>query len=161
MHDKPEKNQGSFRDPSGFVFIRGSKVYRQVNQSYKDDYDLFLSSGLYDELNKKKHITSFKEADVESPDPSNKYKIVEQQSVPFISYPYEWSFSMLKDAALLTLDIQKRALAKGMILKDASAFNVQFVDGRPIFIDILSFEKYKTGAPWVAYKQFCEHFLLY
>src|SRR5690606_2587812 len=73
--------------------------------------------------------------------------------------PYEWSFSQLKDAALTTLEIQRRALAKGMVLKDASAYNIQFRDAKPIFIDTLSFEKYNEGEPWVAYKQFCQHFL--
>ena len=79
--------------------------------------------------------------------------------VPFISYPYEWSFGALKDAALATLSIQKRALKSGMSLKDASAYNIQFVRGKPILIDTLSFETYQEGEPWVAYRQFCQHFL--
>ena len=79
--------------------------------------------------------------------------------VPFISYPYEWSFSQYKDAALATLSIQKRALKAGMSLKDASAYNIQFVHGKPVLIDTLSFETYQEGQPWVAYKQFCQHFL--
>ena len=79
--------------------------------------------------------------------------------MPFISYPYEWSFSQLKDAALLTLKIQKIALEHGMSLKDASAYNIQFVKGKPLLIDTLSFEKYAEGRPWVAYRQFCQHFL--
>ena len=78
----------------------------------------------------------------------------------FISYPYEWSFGQLKDAALLTLELQERALAKGLTLRDASAYNIQFDGGGPVFIDTLSFEPRKDGAPWVAYRQFCEHFLV-
>jgi ribosomal protein L11 methylase PrmA len=65
----------------------------------------------------------------------------------------------LHDAALLTLQIQRLALAKGMTLKDATAYNVQFHKGRPVFIDTLSFENYIEGEPWVAYRQFCQHFL--
>jgi ribosomal protein L11 methylase PrmA len=84
---------------------------------------------------------------------------LEPEVIPFISYPYEWSFSQLKDAALVTLQIQKMALEHGMCLKDASAYNIQFRNGKPILIDILSFEKYQEDKPWVAYKQFCEHFL--
>jgi ribosomal protein L11 methylase PrmA len=84
---------------------------------------------------------------------------LEPEVIPFISYPYEWSFNQLKDAALVTLQIQKMALKYGMCLKDASAYNIQFRNGKPILIDILSFEKYQEGKPWVAYKQFCEHFL--
>jgi ribosomal protein L11 methylase PrmA len=80
--------------------------------------------------------------------------------VAFISYPYEWSFGQLRDAALLTLELQERALARGMTLRDASAYNVQFVGGRPLFIDTLSFEPREAGAPWAGYRQFCEHFLV-
>jgi ribosomal protein L11 methylase PrmA len=90
---------------------------------------------------------------------SDCWKILNAERVPFISYPYEWSFSQLKDAALLTLDLQELAMHHGMTLKDASAYNVQFIDNRPIFIDILSFEKYVEGQPWIAYGQFCRHFL--
>lgn len=87
------------------------------------------------------------------------YKIIQPERVPFISYPYEWSFSQLKDAALATLSIQRRALKAGMSLKDASAYNIQFVRGKATLIDTLSFEIYKEGQPWVAYRQFCQHFL--
>jgi ribosomal protein L11 methylase PrmA len=80
--------------------------------------------------------------------------------VHFISYPYEWSFGQLKDAALMTLELQERALSRGMTLRDASAYNVQFEAGGPVFIDTLSFEPRKEGAPWSAYRQFCEHFLV-
>lgn len=87
------------------------------------------------------------------------WKIIKPELIPFISYPYEWAFSMLKDAALLTLKIQKIALGYGMSLKDASAYNIQFLEGQPVLIDSLSFEKYDEGKPWIAYKQFVEHFL--
>lgn len=87
------------------------------------------------------------------------YKVLRPEPIPFIAYPYEWSFGQLKDAALLTLELQKRALESGLWLKDASAYNVQFHAGAPIFIDSLSFEPYREGQPWVAYQQFCKHFL--
>jgi len=90
---------------------------------------------------------------------SDAYKVIQPERVPFISYPYEWSFSQLKDAALATLSLQKRALKYDMSLKDASAYNIQFVRGKPTLIDTLSFEKYKEGQPWIAYRQFCQHFL--
>jgi hypothetical protein len=85
--------------------------------------------------------------------------VIKPEAVSFISYPYEWCFSQLKDAALLTLEVQKKALNHGMSLKDASAYNVQFHHGKPILIDTLSFEIYQEGSPWVAYRQFCQHFL--
>jgi hypothetical protein len=87
------------------------------------------------------------------------YKTVKPEPVPFISYPYEWCFSQLKDAALATLEIQKKALEFGMSLKDSSAYNIQFVNAHPVLIDTLSFEKHQKGQPWVAYRQFCQHFL--
>jgi hypothetical protein len=87
------------------------------------------------------------------------FKVIQPERVPFISYPYEWSFSQLKDAALATLSIQKRAMKLDMSLKDASAYNIQFMRGKATLIDTLSFEIYKEGEPWVAYKQFCQHFL--
>ena len=90
---------------------------------------------------------------------SGYYKILKPERIRFISYPYEWAFNMLKDAALLTLEIQKIALEYGMSLKDASAFNVQFQNGKPVFIDTLSFEIYREDSPWDAYRQFCQHFL--
>lgn len=87
------------------------------------------------------------------------YKIIRPEQIPFISYPYEWSFSQLKDAAQTTLEIQKVALEFGMTLKDSSAYNIQFLNGKPTLIDTLSFEKYHEGEPWIAYRQFCQHFL--
>ncbi len=82
---------------------------------------------------------------------------IRPERIPMVSYPYEWCFSQLRDAALLTLRVQRRAMAFGMSLKDASAYNVQFRCGRPVFIDTLSFEPRRPG-PWLAYRQFCEHF---
>jgi len=149
----------SFRDPSGFIYKEGDDILRQVNLPYQEHYDFLMSSGLYEELTKDGLLIPHEELDIsQAPGPSA-YKVLKPQQVPFISYPYEWCFSQLKDAALATLDIQKRALAHGMILKDASAYNIQFVDGKPRLIDSLSFEVIREGAPWIAYKQFCEHFL--
>jgi ribosomal protein L11 methylase PrmA len=92
--------------------------------------------------------------------PNNKsYKILRPQQLPFISYAWEWSFSMLKDAALCTLENALEALSFGMILKDANTFNIQFLKGKPILIDTLSFEHYDEQENWIAYRQFCEHFL--
>ena len=85
--------------------------------------------------------------------------VLEHPRLPFISYPYEWSFSALKAAALLQLDIQLLALENDVTLADASAYNIQFQGTRPVFIDTLSFEEYRDGSPWVGYRQFCQHFL--
>lgn len=150
---------GSFRDPSGFLFFRDGVLYRQVNQRYRDNYDLLRSSGLYDKLVAERLLIPHEEVDLPAADPTSAYRIIRPEVVGFISYPYEWCFSQLKDAALLTLKVQQLALDFGLSLKDASAYNVQFHRGNPILIDTLSFEKYPTGEPWVGYRQFCQHFL--
>lgn len=146
---------GSFRDPSGFVYRAEGVVYRQVNASYQRDYDMLMTSGLYRTLVDKRWIIAHAEVEPAA----SAYRTLRPEVVPYISYPYEWSFSQLKDAALLTLDIQQASLAHGMVLKDASAFNVQFIGSRPVFIDTLSFTRYADGEPWAAYRQFCQHFL--
>ena len=151
------KLNASFRDPAGFIFTSSQgEILRQINQIGAEEFDLMHSSGLYDTLVKKKFLIPHQEVDNVYADA---YKTIKPERLPFISYPYEWSFGQLKDAALLTLYIQKAALKKGMSLKDSSAYNVQFVSGKPVFIDTLSFEVYEEGKPWVAYKQFCQHFL--
>lgn len=149
----------SFRDPNGFVFLANGTVYRQVNRSYQSNYELLHSSGLYDRLVGQGLLVPHAESDFPLPGDEDAYKVLRPQTIPFISYPYEWSFSQLKDAALATLEVQLRALDHGMILKDASAYNIQYLAGKPILIDTLSFEEYEEGRPWIAYKQFCQHFL--
>jgi hypothetical protein len=149
----------SFRDPSGFLFVQDGLIYRQVNVLYRNHYDHLLKSGLYQDLVDAGLLIAHTEASLNLTRSDDAYKVIQPEEVPFISYPYEWSFSQLKAAALATLEIQKRALAFGMSLKDCSAYNIQFVRGKPVLIDTLSFELYQDGLPWVAYRQFCQHFL--
>lgn len=148
---------GSFRDPSGRIMVSEGEIRREVHLSYKSQFDKLLSSGLYDNLVKSELLISHKE--IHAPLHESLYKTIIPERIPFISYPQEWSFSQLKDAALATLKIAEIALSKGMILKDASAYNIQFLRGAPILIDTLSFDIYKEGEPWQAYRQFCQHFL--
>jgi hypothetical protein len=84
---------------------------------------------------------------------------LEHEVVPFVSYPYEWPFEMLRDAALLQLELVRRAIDAGLMLKDASPYNVQFRGAAPLFVDVGSFEQLRDGEPWVAYRQFCTLFL--
>gem|GEM_PF-14738 len=159
--NRQKTHSASFRDPAGFVFTRDGTLYRQINVAGRADYDAAVATGLYDELIRRGLMIQHHKVDgLEgfNPDP-NRYKIIQPEPVPFISYPYEWTFAQLRDAALLTLEIQRTALAHGMILKDASAYNLQFIGTKPIFIDTLSFAKYQTGNTWEGYKQFCEHFI--
>lgn len=149
----------SFRDRSGFIFTEGGQLYRQIQRSYQEEYELLVNSGLYETLTEQRFLIPHEEVEAPAGGSDDRYRVIKPQSIEFISYPYEWCFSQLKDAALLTLTIQNLALDHGMSLKDASAFNVQFHNGSPILIDTLSFEIYQPGQPWVAYRQFCQHFL--
>lgn len=159
MSDSIEPLPSSFRDPSGFLFRDRGVLYRQVNRGYREDYDHFLSSGLYGSLVDAGLLVAHQEVGLRRPESSECFKILRPEPLPFISYPFEWSFSQLQDAALTTLLIQKRSLEHGMSLKDGTAYNIQFRNGKPLFIDTLSFEKYSEGRPWTAYRQFCQHFL--
>jgi hypothetical protein len=154
-----ENIASSFRDPSGFVFFYDGSIYRQVNIIYKENYDHLIDSGLYERLVDSGLLISHEEVGKDYAKTDKAYRILKPEFIQFISYPYEWCFSQLKDAALTTLEIQKTALEFGMSLKDSSAYNIQFMKGKPVFIDTLSFEKYREGQIWVAYRQFCQHFL--
>jgi len=149
----------SFRDPSGFLFLKDKILYRQVNTVYQKNYNHLITSGLYKSLTESDLLVRHEEVDIFPPIPSTGYKVIKPEPIPFISYPYEWCFSQLRNAALATLQIQKKAIEFGMSLKDASAYNIQFKNGKPILIDTLSFEKLSDWKPWIAYKQFCQHFL--
>ena len=157
--DSNQNLSSSFRDPSGFLFLKDGSIYRQINLSYKENYDRLMGSGLYEALINASLLIPHVEINIKAEAAEAAYKIIKPEVVPFISYPYEWCFSQLKHAALLTLHIQKIALGFGMTLKDSSAYNIQFKNGRPLLIDTLSFEKYQKGQPWAAYRQFCQHFL--
>jgi ribosomal protein L11 methylase PrmA len=150
---------GSFRDPSGFVFSHNGTIYRQINVCYQDTYERLVDSGLYSALCESGWLIPHEEAGREHALSDAAYKVIKPEQIPFVSYPYEWCFSQLKEAALLTLRIQIKALDFGMSLKDCSSYNVQFQNGKPIFIDTLSFESYQEGQPWTPYRQFCQHFL--
>jgi hypothetical protein len=142
------------------MFKKEGTIYRQVNLSYQAEYEMLMQSGLYEQLTKSGAMIPHQEVMIDlAPRPDIAYIVIQPEPIGFVSYPYEWCFSQLKEAATLTLALAKRALAYGMSLKDASAYNVQFHNGRAVFIDTLSFEVFREGEPWVAYRQFCQHFL--
>ncbi len=154
-----KRSISSFRDRDGFVFFdEDGLVFRAVAQSYEETFDAVTSSELYAKLHKQKLLVNHTDQTT-SYELEGHYKILGVQKIPFISYPYEWSFTQLKEAALLTLKVQKESLNKGFSLKDANAYNVQFLNQRAIFIDTLSFEKLNPNEPWIAYHQFCTFFL--
>jgi hypothetical protein len=149
-----KRNTSSFRDPSGYVFVEQNYIKRVVNPIYFEQYNQLTSSGFYQTLFDKKYLIRHQEVSN-----SESEIILEASKIPFINYPYEWSFLQYKHAALLTLKIQKLCLEHDFTLKDASAFNITFHEGKPIFIDTLSFDFYQENNPWLAYKQFIMHFL--
>ncbi|MDQ2675149.1 MAG: SAM-dependent methyltransferase [Chloroflexota bacterium] len=157
--DGPAIDPASFRDPAGFIFRRDGVLYRQIQPPASADWAAYHSSGLARSLSADGLVVEHEEASEELAAMPGAVAVIRPRPLNFISYPYEWSFSQLKDAALLTLDLQSRALDAGMRLKDASAYNIQLEHGRPILIDTLSFEVAEATEPWPAYRQFCEHFL--
>ncbi|MEI9919607.1 MAG: class I SAM-dependent methyltransferase [Bacteroidota bacterium] len=153
------RNTASFRDSSGFVFEDNNNIYRWVSKEYSKEYAHLNSSGLFAKLLEKGWIVNHRETDVKLPGYPDPLVVLQHDFLPVISYPSEWCFSQLKEAALLTLDVLNVSLEHGMILKDGSAYNVQFRGTKPVFIDTLSFALYTEGQPWNGYRQFCEHFL--
>lgn len=155
-----QQNAASYRDNAGFIFEHASNLFRFLHPVYFEHYDRLMQSGLYTKLVEKGSLVAHEE----TPYPSGASlppggRILQPQRIPFISYPYEWSFGQWRDAALLTVSICRTALEHGMILKDATPFNVQFTGSRAVFIDTASFAIYKEGEPWIAYHQFCQAFL--
>jgi len=154
------RDPGSYRDPSGFVYSRDGVLYRQINESFGDRWRDLVESGVLADLQAQTILVAHEAAPIEAAaEPATAVAVIRPEPIPTISYPYEWSFGMLKDAALLTLEAQLAVSERGFTLRDATAYNVQFLRGRPILIDTLSFERAEQGAPWIAYRQFCEQFL--
>jgi hypothetical protein len=153
-------HESSFKDPNGSVIKLKGEVFRVIKTNYTKEYDHLMNSGLYEELVKNELITDHSEIDdagIQKTFGEEVHRIIKPRLVT-ISYPGEWCFSQLKDAALCTLKIQLLALRFNMVLKDCSAYNIQFSNGKPLLIDTLSFRFYTPGEPWIAYRQFCEHF---
>lgn len=149
----------SFRDPDARVFrSEDGRILRALSARAAELDDQFRASGLIDELIRDGlMVENTRCRDV--PVPEGWAAVVESRVLPFPNYPYEWSFGMLQDAAVLTLELTQRALERGAALKDASAYNVFFHGARPVFIDVSSLRSYEDGMPWLAYGQFCDHFL--
>lgn len=143
-----QRDKSSFRDKSGFVYSIEGTFYRSVEKGYQEEWKKILP--FVEKLAAERRVVSFKEVS------ETKLKL---ETLPYISYPYEWSFDKFKSAALFTLALQTDALKAGFILKDASNYNIQFIGNRPIFIDHFSFTPYAEGEIWQAYGQFCRHFL--
>lgn len=153
---------GSFRDKANRVFYNGKDVLRALDRQALEHWRLLESKSFYQALSREGKIIPTQPASLDllpNAEEAGWAAVLHHERIPFISYPYEWSFGMLKDAALLQLELLSTALKEDMVLKDASAFNIQWKGCRPIFIDVPSFVPWIPGSPWAAYRQFCEHFL--
>jgi ribosomal protein L11 methylase PrmA len=155
-----QKIPGSFRDPSGSVFNYQNKIIRSVSKIGEQKYLHVKNKNIIEESIKNNFlINTFEIEDVLLKEKLNCSFLLEHQKLEYVSYPYEWSFEQLRDAAIHHLNYQTFLLEKGFELIDASAYNVQFIRGKPIFIDCLSLNKYQEGSPWFGHNQFCEQFL--
>ena len=158
-----QRDHGSFRDPDGFIFRQSDRIFRAVLPGAVERWRQFAASGLAADLQSSGLLVPTQEVTTQAltselalPDGAI---VLEHQRIPFVSYPYEWTFDMLRVAALLQLEIVERSLQRGWILKDSSAYNVQFRGATPLFIDVLSFAPLQEGDPWAGYSQFCRMML--
>lgn len=154
---------GSFRDRSARVFYHDGEVFRGLSERALEQWEALSGTRFYGRfVGEGTLIGSERIEDGQVPLPpsaSTWAAVLRHEMVPFVSYPYEWTFGMLQDAALLQLDLLLAALDEGLTLKDASPYNVQWRGARPVFVDVASFEKWAAGEPWVGYRQFCQLFL--
>ena len=152
---------GSFRDPAGHVYQIDGRVFRTVTSKAVSDFEFLRQTDFFLNVTERGWFVGASEIDssvLGMVDDDVRY-VVEQPRIPFVSYPYEWPFPALKAAALLHLDLHLEALQHNVNLCDASAYNVQFLGARPVFIDMLSMRRYQDGEFWLGHRQFCEQFL--
>lgn len=152
---------GSFRDVAGNVYEVDGRIFRTVNPCACKDFEAVRDSGVVAEsIANGFLITSnnVEPGDRPATIPDTPY-LIEHERIPYVSYPYEWSFSQLKAAALHHLDFQIFLFERGVTLSDAAAYNIQFYNAKPIFIDLLSLKPYSEGELWLGHRQFCEQFL--
>jgi SAM-dependent methyltransferase len=154
---------GSFRDRTSRVFYSENSVFRALNEEALKEWESLSSTKFFSRFMAEKKIVQTEQVEpaweFDSAIAEKWTAFLKHQTIPFISYPYEWSFGMLKDVALLQTELLLAALDEGMILKDSSAFNFQWIGTNPVFIDIPSFMKLNAGEPWIGYRQFCQMFL--
>jgi SAM-dependent methyltransferase len=153
---------GSFRDRTARVFYHNGKIYRGLTGQALTEWEALESARFFRQFTDSGGIVTTRQVDLSVVPASSSHQweaILEHERLPFISYPYEWSFGMLRDAAVLQLDLLLAALDEGMSLKDASAYNIQWKGSTPVFVDVASFSKRVSGEPWVGYRQFCQMFL--
>jgi len=154
-----DADSGSFRDPSGLVFSKNGNIYRSIFEPGVKDFEKAQNAGIYDKLKEAGYLIDHNQVDKNDFFPEGTIYCLKHPRLPMISYPWEWCFSMLKKAALIHLEIMAMLLPHNFWLRDASAFNVQYDGNQLQLIDTLSIGLRIPNSPWVAYGQFCSHFL--
>jgi len=153
-----QAESGSFRDRHGRVYYTPEGVVRGLSQKSLDDWRLLSKTKFFEKFSSAGSLVRTEE--IPNPGLEDRWAAyLKHDRIPFITYPYEWSFGMLRDAALLQLRLTEAALQENLILKDSTSYNIQWMGTRPVFIDIPSFEPYVPGSPWAGYLQFCKLFL--
>lgn len=152
---------GSFRDPASTVLRDGDRVLRGLGAEATAAFEATGATTAYREAVAAGRIVGTRRLDPgEVPaELAGRFEaVLEHEAIPFISYPYEWSFSMLQDAGALHLELLLASLEEGITMKDGYSFNLQFRGAEPTFIDVGSFEPVRPG-PWIGYRQYCQTFL--
>ena len=145
--------EGSSRDPAGQVFQKDGHIYRTINALAAKDFVFVQRTTFYPKAVSEKRLIAAEQVPLHilNGDRAEASYVIEHPCLSFVSYPYEWTFRMLKTAALFHLDFHIDALTDGITLVDASAYNVQFIGASPIFIDTLSLRRYESGSLWSSY----------
>jgi len=160
-----QPESGSFRDPSGQVYIVGGRVIRGVNETTASELAQLLEEGFFKKAISSGEVVRTQEIEAPEVPVSSSFsdqpwaRFFDHQPISMVTYPYEWTFSMLQDAAALQLKLVEVSLENGWTLKDATPYNIQFEGSKPVFIDVASFQPWVEGEPWVGYRQFCAMFL--
>jgi SAM-dependent methyltransferase len=157
--DRIDLEPGSFRDRAARVFYVGDTVYRGLSAAALADWEALARTEFFARFTAEGRLVRTERVSTPGLPGPAWAAVLRHDRIPFVSYPYEWSYAMLRDAALLQLDLLLSALDEDLTLKDASAFNIQFVGARPVFIDIASFTRLVPGEPWIGYRQFCQLYL--
>ena len=155
-----EADPGSFRDPTSRVLLDGDEVLRGLSTDGLADFEATAATEFFGAaMDAGEVVRTELLAPGSHPLHEHWAGVLRHERIPMVSYPSEWSFEMLRDAALAHLDLSRRAIAAGLSTKDASSFNVTFDGTRPVFLDVGSFEVPRRAEAWAGYRQFGDHFL--
>jgi hypothetical protein len=152
-----EFHPGSIGDFNGRVFYWEGGLYRGVGAGRAEMYRGLFADGTISRLIERKLLVG---TEISGLAVEGFELVLSHRAVPVVSYAYEWCAGMLKDAALLTLDLEIELCARGLTLQDAHPWNVLFDGPRPCWVDFGSIVPARGDTLWRAYDEYC-HFYLY